>query len=102
MNERTNNLKNERLRRILRLNTDSDRSRVIHCKRVVYIRATFTLEEFPLLERGDCFSEKSTEVIVVSMLEGRGSIGVSLSEGVFSVGGVDWWNVRKKREKSEC
>ena len=83
MNERTNNLKNERLRRILRLNTDSDRSRVIHCKRVVYIRATFTLEEFPL-------SEKSTEVIVVSMLEERGSIGVSLSEGVFSVGRVDW------------
>lgn len=90
MNERTNNLKNERLRRILRLNTDSDRSRVIHCKRVVYIRATFTLEEFQLLERGDCLSEKSTEVIVVSMLEGRGSIGVSLWEGVFSVGRVDW------------
>lgn len=83
MNERTNNLKNERLRRIFR-------SRVIHCKRVVYIRATFTLEEFPLLERGDCFSEKSTEVIVVSMLEGRGSIGVSLSEGAFLVGRVDW------------
>ena len=90
MNERTNNPKNERLRRILRLNTDSCRSRVIHCKRGVHIRATFTLEEFPLLRRGDCFSEKSTEVIVVSMLEGRGSIGVSLSEGVFSVWRVDW------------
>ena len=90
MNERTNNPKNERLRRILRLNTHSCRSRVIHCKRGVHIKATFTLEEFPLLRRGDCFSEKSTEVIVVSMLEGRGSIGVSLSEGVFSVWRVDW------------
>lgn len=90
MNERTNNPKCERLRRILLLNADSYRSRVIHCKIGVHIRATFTLEEFPLLERGDCFSEKSTEVIVVSMVEGRGSIGVSLSEGVFSVGRVDW------------
>ena len=90
MNERTNNPKNERLRRSLRLNTDSYRSTVIHCKTGIHIRATFTLEEFPLLQRGDCFSEKSTGVIVVSMLEGRGSIGVSLSEGVFSVGRVDW------------
>ena len=89
MNKRTNNPKNERLRRVLRLNTDSYRSRVIHCKRGVYVKATFTLEKFPLLERGDRFSEKSTEVIVVSMLEGCGSIGVSLWEGVFSVGRVD-------------
>lgn len=90
MNERTNNPKNERLRRILRLDTDSYRSTVIHCKRGIHIRATFTLEKFPLLERSDRFSEKSTEVIVVSMLDGRGSIGVSLWEGVSSVGRVDW------------
>lgn len=90
-NERTNEQPKERtITQNLRLNTDSCRSSVIHCKRGVHIRATFTLEEFPLLRRGDCFSEKSTEVIVVSMLEGRGSIGVSLSEGVFLVGRVDW------------
>ena len=90
-NERTNEQPKERtITQNLRLNTDSYRSRVIHCKRGVHIRASFTLEEFPLLEISDCFSEKSTEVIVVSMLEGRGSIGVSLWEGVFSMGRVDW------------
>ena len=42
----------------------------MHCKRGVHIRTTLTLEEFPLSERGYCFSEKSTEVIVVVHVRG--------------------------------
>lgn len=98
-NERTNNPKNERWHRILLLNTNSYRSRVIHCKRGVHIRATFTLEEFPLSERGYCFSEKSTEVIVVVHVRGAWQYrGVPLGGSFF---GGESWPVKLQKEGRE-